>query len=355
MARRGSRPRGADHDPQRTSHRAAHRDRAAGRHRLARAGTCDSTASIRSTSTVATRPPLRGPSSRWRRAWRHASKRSAAGDGRYPVQLPYSDRRRRSRASAFRARAPTARTICHSTAILASMTRRARPVQRAAHARFGSPRLSFDAAVAALQRHDAPGRPRERDHALRAPPGRVRRACPTDAGDAATGAQDASPMDAVDAYFRAIVKANPQLRPRVGNPDELRSNQHASDARSAQASRHTSPSPASPKRSTAPSSPRSTRRPWSARRSPTRAASISLSPTRPSRRRCSARCGRRSSSPGTSSEAGRRRAGSSCRSCDLAHLGERQERAVAPGPDDGRSPAGRNVGHRPRPVSRRRQ
>lgn len=33
-----------------------------------------------------------------------------------------------------------------------------------------------------------------------------------------------SPMGALDAAFDAIVKANPQLRPRVGNPDEMRSN-----------------------------------------------------------------------------------------------------------------------------------
>jgi len=34
----------------------------------------------------------------------------------------------------------------------------------------------------------------------------------------------ASPMMAVDEVFAAIVQANPQLRPRVGNPDEMRSN-----------------------------------------------------------------------------------------------------------------------------------
>jgi len=33
-----------------------------------------------------------------------------------------------------------------------------------------------------------------------------------------------SPMEAIDEYFTAIVEANPDLRPRVGNPDEMRSN-----------------------------------------------------------------------------------------------------------------------------------
>ena len=33
-----------------------------------------------------------------------------------------------------------------------------------------------------------------------------------------------SPMEAVDRTFAALVRANPHLRPRVGNPDEMRSN-----------------------------------------------------------------------------------------------------------------------------------
>lgn len=40
----------------------------------------------------------------------------------------------------------------------------------------------------------------------------------------AVGTGTVSPMAALDAAFAAIVQANPQLRPRVGNPDELRSN-----------------------------------------------------------------------------------------------------------------------------------
>lgn len=37
-------------------------------------------------------------------------------------------------------------------------------------------------------------------------------------------AQPVSPMDAIDGHFVQIVKANPGLRVRIGNPDELRSN-----------------------------------------------------------------------------------------------------------------------------------
>ncbi|MHB8911351.1 MAG: phosphoketolase family protein [Lysobacter sp.] len=76
-------------------------------------------------------------------------------------------------------------------------------------------------AVAALATHEAQRRPLERDHALAVrhvalpviPP-----ACWEDP------AQPSSPMAALDRHFSAIVQANPALRPRVGNPDELRSN-----------------------------------------------------------------------------------------------------------------------------------
>lgn len=76
-------------------------------------------------------------------------------------------------------------------------------------------------AVGVLRNHADNGRPLERDHPLAArrvpvpelPPPRWR----------ASG-ENASPMAALDECFVAIVRANPQLRVRVGNPDELRSN-----------------------------------------------------------------------------------------------------------------------------------
>ena len=46
-----------------------------------------------------------------------------------------------------------------------------------------------------------------------------------------------SPMAAVDRGFLATVRANPRLRPRVGNPDEMRSNRMQSDAGRAQVPR----------------------------------------------------------------------------------------------------------------------
>ncbi|MDP3137503.1 MAG: xylulose 5-phosphate 3-epimerase, partial [Burkholderiaceae bacterium] len=65
-------------------------------------------------------------------------------------------------------------------------------------------------------------RSRERDHAFAtrnvAPPSLPALA------SLAPGARECSPMEAIDQAFTALVAANPQLRVRVGNPDELRSN-----------------------------------------------------------------------------------------------------------------------------------
>lgn len=85
-------------------------------------------------------------------------------------------------------------------------------------------------AVATLSTHGAQKRPRERDHAL------AHRDVPTPALPAPrtypVGAAPVSPMDALDDYFLEVVRANPNLRVRVGNPDELRSNRldHSLDA-----------------------------------------------------------------------------------------------------------------------------
>jgi len=77
--------------------------------------------------------------------------------------------------------------------------------------------------VRALNGHEGQGRCRERDHALarRRIDGVV---LPEPPWRAAADAPASSAMDAIDEYFCAVVRANPALRPRVGNPDEMRSN-----------------------------------------------------------------------------------------------------------------------------------
>jgi phosphoketolase len=81
----------------------------------------------------------------------------------------------------------------------------------------------LEAAVSAFNRHALQGRPLERDHPLatRRPPAPQ---LPVPAWTA-PGAPPSSPMGALDAYFVDLVDANPELRVRVGNPDEMRSNQ----------------------------------------------------------------------------------------------------------------------------------
>ena len=84
---------------------------------------------------------------------------------------------------------------------------------------------NLEAALAALATHDAQRRPLESRHpmAWRSPP------APSfpDPPWAPVGAQ-ASAMVALDAWFTRFVQANPQLRVRVGNPDELASNKMGS-------------------------------------------------------------------------------------------------------------------------------
>jgi phosphoketolase len=86
-------------------------------------------------------------------------------------------------------------------------------------------------AISAFQHHDGARRPRERDHALATRDVRLRnvpapayRPVADNRRDPTTW-QSISPMWAVDEMYLATVKANPHLRPRIGNPDEMRSNQ----------------------------------------------------------------------------------------------------------------------------------
>lgn len=93
-------------------------------------------------------------------------------------------------------------------------------------------RRLFNASVAALwvapdELHQAlerfatqrAGRPLERDHALA-----VRHPELPRIPELHFHEQACSPMSAIDRFFVELVAANPQLRPRVGNPDELASN-----------------------------------------------------------------------------------------------------------------------------------
>lgn len=82
------------------------------------------------------------------------------------------------------------------------------------------PASDLQAAVGILNQHERQGRPRERDHALASRNVDV----PKLPQHVSAPAGTASPMAGIDRMFSDLVAMNPQLRPRVGNPDELRSN-----------------------------------------------------------------------------------------------------------------------------------
>lgn len=79
----------------------------------------------------------------------------------------------------------------------------------------------LDAAVAALTTHATQGRVRERDHAMATRNVALPR---LPVPDWKTVGRSSSSMAALDEYVLQVVRDNPQLRPRIGNPDELRSN-----------------------------------------------------------------------------------------------------------------------------------
>lgn len=78
-------------------------------------------------------------------------------------------------------------------------------------------------AVAELATHKAQNRPLERDHPIAVRNTDIPNIPPGRSPQIKLG-RLTSPMAALDESFCEIVKANPHLRPRVGNPDELRSN-----------------------------------------------------------------------------------------------------------------------------------
>lgn len=92
------------------------------------------------------------------------------------------------------------------------------------------PLVELKDSITKFKRHETSKRPRERDHSLAHREIRLHQVPPPIIRPVTGNRQDrstwsrTSPMYAVDAMFLAIVEANPHLRPRVGNPDEMRSN-----------------------------------------------------------------------------------------------------------------------------------
>jgi phosphoketolase len=151
------------------------------------------------------------------------------GRRRYPVPLPYGVAVA-PKGFGF----PGAGTnLAHNLPLMTNPWTDARAAERfnAGARRLRVPADELRAAIEALQRHTVSGRVRERDHplihrdvSLRAVPSPSFRTVDAARREDPAAWTTASPMTAVDGMFAAIVRANPHLRPRVGNPDEMRSN-----------------------------------------------------------------------------------------------------------------------------------
>jgi phosphoketolase len=141
------------------------------------------------------------------------------GHGRYPLRLPYVIAET-VKGYGF----PGAGTnAAHNLPLVDNPA-----VDEAARARFnegaGALHVPLDAlreAIALLNDHTESGRPRERDHPLAAPHPPLPVLPPPTPYPIG---KPVSPMAAIDDAFCWLVKANPRLRVRVGNPDEMRSN-----------------------------------------------------------------------------------------------------------------------------------
>ncbi len=91
------------------------------------------------------------------------------------------------------------------------------------------PANALAAARALLQSHAGSGRVREREHSIANRDVQIKHfpnltPRPITPLSPANVTHRYSPMEAIDTAFLAYVQANPELRPRVGNPDEMRSN-----------------------------------------------------------------------------------------------------------------------------------
>jgi phosphoketolase len=157
-----------------------------------------------------------------------AAARVRAGEARYPVSLPYGVAVAPKGAGFY----GEGTNLAHNLPLGANPYTDDRAARnfRASARKLWIPPDALHEAIATLRTHERDGRPRERDHPLATrdvrltgTPAPAFRTVPDDRRARETW-MTASPMTALDEAFLAIVRANPALRPRVGNPDEMRSN-----------------------------------------------------------------------------------------------------------------------------------
>jgi phosphoketolase len=159
---------------------------------------------------------------------RAAGELARAGQVSYPVRMPYGIAVAPKGAGFYGA----GTNLAHNLPLGANPATdpRAREHFNGHARRLWVPEPELRDAAARLQTHEEDGRPKERDHplahrsvSLAESPLLEERPVPQDRRDFGAWTR-ASPMTAIDRTFLATVRANPQLRPRVGNPDEMRSN-----------------------------------------------------------------------------------------------------------------------------------
>ena len=151
------------------------------------------------------------------------------GQRRYPVALPYG-----IAVAPKGAGFPGEGTnLAHNLPLMATprTDSRAADLFRQGVKRLWVPVPELTDAVMHFQQHETSGRAHERDHVLahrnvqvKTVPEPPFRPVTDEARHTPPAWTTASPMTAVDHMFVAIVEANPHLRPRVGNPDEMLSN-----------------------------------------------------------------------------------------------------------------------------------
>ncbi|MCG2581377.1 MAG: xylulose 5-phosphate 3-epimerase, partial [Marinobacter sp.] len=144
-------------------------------------------------------------------------RRAAQGEHPYPVQVPYGIAETIKGFGFYGA----GNNAAHNLPLPGNprVDTRARELFQTHVDRLWVAQDELAGCIRQLNQHEDQQRPLERDHALamRNPPEPVMPELPQ-------ASSHCPPMQAVDDFFTALVAANPDMRARVGNPDELASN-----------------------------------------------------------------------------------------------------------------------------------
>jgi phosphoketolase len=155
--------------------------------------------------------------------------RVKAGRSRYPVKLPYG-----IAVAPKGAGFPGEGTnLAHNLPLMENPKTHPGATRRfnEGAGKVWGPLDDLKVAISRFTQHDRSERPRERDNliskrdvTLEESPSPQFRPVKPDSRASQENWTFSSPMAAIDSMFTAVVRANAHLRPRVGNPDEMRSN-----------------------------------------------------------------------------------------------------------------------------------